>query len=793
MTGAHRARRAMCRVRGIGLAAGLASMAIGLAPAAAGQPADFAAAGSGSGKSLTSSGFWLVLAGGTGAVAALAGTAAANASGGGGGSNDDTTDTVTCGGSDQDADAFRSSSEFQAQWGLASIDAAPAYAEGCTGSSARLAVADTGQDIEHSEFATQLDLAASRDYYGEDGTLDLDGAQSRRVTGDLDANGHGTHVTGIASAERGNDASADNMHGVAWEATVVPYAVLDSAGALSRADAERIFPDLVDKMKREDIDVVNNSWGRRADVTDFDSAPVTRAERQAWEDAARAGIAVVFAAGNRGGDQLSPADNPTPRAGLPYYGDTSPQLSDHWLAVAAHDRDGELSDFSYRCGVAAAWCLAAPGREINSATQDGGYASRSGTSQAAPHAAGAIATLLDHHGEMTPAQAIERLLTSADQDFAAYDRDLYGQGRLDLGAAMAPMGTLTLALPGNRHGDALAASRLHPGSAVGDGLARSLAGEAVLTRDQLGGTFAVAADELVAQPGQAPGPGAPAPARRPASPPMAFAGNLAITSTRAITRSATPLAPADPLVTAVNQDAHATAGPSGMSLRLGKFHEPGAPAAAFYAAPGHDAADAPITGLLTGLAWPVDARQRASLRVGVRTEPGGLLGTTGEGVLATAAGTTHTIHAGLTTSRRLPGGWRVHARGELGLSRYADGGALVRRSSGVVTTSAAVVGTQAPGWLNGDRLSLSLAQPLRVERGTVTLRLPRAPSAAGTRFADVPGELTPSGREAHLQARYAVPVAGGEVAAAARLRHAPGHRRNAAPTAGLMLHVGHRF
>ena len=91
------------------------------------------------------------------------------------------------------------------------------------------------------------------------------------------------------------------------------------------------------------------------------------------------GTIFVFAANNSYQDEVSK------EAGLPYYIN---ELADQFLTVMAVDNNLKEAAFSNRCGIAADFCLAAPGKSIYSAKTGGGYTNKSGTSMAAPHVSG---------------------------------------------------------------------------------------------------------------------------------------------------------------------------------------------------------------------------------------------------------------------------------------------------------------------------------------------------------------------------------------------------------------------
>jgi serine protease AprX len=250
--------------------------------------------------------------------------------------------------------------------------------------------------------------------------------------------GHGTHVAGTIVGD--GTASDGTYRGAATGATA--HSV--SAGAfISLAFALDGLEWVLDNHDQVEpaIRVVNNSWGSSGEHN-----PNSAVSRMVNEIVA-AGVTVVFAAGNSGGDgsavRTSPeCTNPTPGV----------------ICVAAADdrgegtRDGGLASFSSRGqdGRPETYPdLSAPGANITATctltlpiclTGVGGggspvyYSTLSGTSMAAPHVAGIAAQMLQVAPDLTPAQ-IEQVLTAT-----AYDRGLPayadGAGHVDAVAAV---------------------------------------------------------------------------------------------------------------------------------------------------------------------------------------------------------------------------------------------------------------------------------------------------------------------------------------------------------------------
>ena len=114
---------------------------------------------------------------------------------------------------------------------------------------------------------------------------------------------------------------------------------------------------------------------------------------------------LVWAAGNANGGPCTPGSDNCARGSLdassvelfPGLVARIQELRGHSIAVVAVEQGGDITDFSNRCGIAADWCLAAPGEEFRAAyfgpDRDGrpgarGTAYVAGTSFAAPMVSG---------------------------------------------------------------------------------------------------------------------------------------------------------------------------------------------------------------------------------------------------------------------------------------------------------------------------------------------------------------------------------------------------------------------
>jgi subtilisin family serine protease len=217
---------------------------------------------------------------------------------------------------------------------------------GTTTSSNTAWIIDTGIDLDHPDL--NVDVARSISF--------LSGSPANQSP--EDQNGHGTHVAGTIAAK---DNSIGSL-GVSPGSPVVAVRVLDRRGSGSNSGVIA------------GVDYVAAN-GNNGDVANMSlGGGVSTALDNAVINAAATGVKFVLAAGNESDD----ANNHSPaRAnGQNIYTISAMDINDNWAY------------FSNYGNPPIDYC--APGVAIFSTWKDGGYNTISGTSMAAPHAAGVL-------------------------------------------------------------------------------------------------------------------------------------------------------------------------------------------------------------------------------------------------------------------------------------------------------------------------------------------------------------------------------------------------------------------
>ena len=326
------------------------------------------------------------------------------------------------------------------------IQARPAnLGYGALGKGIGWAVLDTGISAAHPHFAARKNVVAQWDCTTGGVPVRLDAG--KKGFGDLDGNGHGTHVAatiaGGMSVKRAPDSDEVlELDGMAPEARLYGFKVLRNNGNGEDAFIIKALDTIADLNERAGqlvIHGVNLSLGGGFDPSVFGCGhtPLCQELRRLW----RQGVIVVLAAGNEGYAVLETEDGAVPANMDLSIGD--PANLEEAIAVGSIHKTNPhtygVSYFSSRGPTADGRMkpdLVAPGEKILSArhswpakgtTARDLYVEMSGTSMAAPHVSGLLAAFLSSRREFSgyPDRVKEILLAHCTD----LERDPYIQGR----------------------------------------------------------------------------------------------------------------------------------------------------------------------------------------------------------------------------------------------------------------------------------------------------------------------------------------------------------------------------
>ena len=293
-------------------------------------------------------------------------------------------------------------SDFKKQWPLYNgtkkgedINAIKAWTISQGSKSVKIAVIDTGVDYTHPNLKNQIDVNMA-EFNGKPGVDDdangfvddIYGYNFSAKTGDpMDGHGHGSHCAGVIGAEH----NGKGIVGVMSDVKILPVKFLSDDGSGETIDAI----SAIDFAIKRGANVMSNSWGGGEKEQSLLDA-ITAAEK--------AGITFVAAAGNDYSD-----NDQTPSYPASYD-------LDNVVSVGAFTIQGDKADFS-NYGATTVHVFA-PGENVYSTVNKGGYETMSGTSMATPHVSGVVGLMLSKDPGLTPAQIRERIVRTSTQTSA---------------------------------------------------------------------------------------------------------------------------------------------------------------------------------------------------------------------------------------------------------------------------------------------------------------------------------------------------------------------------------------
>ena len=331
-------------------------------------------------------------------------------------------------------------------------NAAVAISRGWTGAGRTVMIMDSGIDVNHPEFAGKIKY--SIDY---------------TRTSIQDTNGHGTHVAGIAAAKfdgKGTFGIApDASLAIAKIGTGTGVSFNSAAAALSWAQK---YPDIV-AANLSAVTTYNtiytSSIRRLADGTYMSTHYAYGGKNyynlekpDGWAANLGKEMVLVVAAGNQ---NLPYVSNPATFASAVdangnlvlrgqmiiagWWNSTTNQIQGQTAGHVCKNVVNNACHDTYRTSD---FFLMAPGSAINSTSLNGTYQSRSGTSMAAPTITGAVAVVNQLWPYMKGEQIAQLLFKTANKNLPGYNKEVHGQGLLDLDKATQPVGAVGISTTG---------------------------------------------------------------------------------------------------------------------------------------------------------------------------------------------------------------------------------------------------------------------------------------------------------------------------------------------------------
>jgi len=321
-------------------------------------------------------------------------------------------------------------------YGLDQINATETWYDfDATGEDVKVAVLDTGVDVNHSDLDLYTEDENDPTYPG--GWVEI-GPDGEPVEGSEphDTDTHGTHVSGTIGADIPEENNTP-AYGVAPNVNL-QHALVLPGGSGGESDPLAGFEYVVEEM---DTDVASMSFGAGCGLT----GPVYE---DAWipaiQNANEAGVVAVTAAGNSGESCVG-----------------SPGNIYNGFGIGASDEAGNIADFSSGDTIEAdnwdesdpewpeQWVkpdVAAPGDEVFSSVPGDKYDTYQGTSMATPHVSGAIALMLSVNEDLSAEEIQDTLEETAwKPEGEPEEKDTrYGYGIIDVHASVEEIGGAAL-------------------------------------------------------------------------------------------------------------------------------------------------------------------------------------------------------------------------------------------------------------------------------------------------------------------------------------------------------------
>lgn len=721
--------------------------------------------------------------------------------------------------------------EYNRNWGLDAVNAAEAYALGYTGDGVLVAAIDFNFDFS----------AGNVDYHSA--SLGRDPAMvaiyEAQIGEPATTTPHGHAVAATIAALKDDT----GIHGVAFDAEVI---AVDFFSGIYRSSVNSggINFQVSDPWQYaydQGARIFNKSLGY--DEDDIISNPPAVSQRYVLEFDTRVvelGGLLISSAGNNSDPEpsLSNLDSIDRliASGLLYGGPGA------FIIVGAVDESLELASFSDAAGTGESrfHYIVAPGENIVFPWTDG-LVSGGGTSFSAPYVTGAAAIIMSRWPSLTAREVADILFESATDLGDAGVDSIYGRGLLNIEAALQPIGQAKLAVPSGKLMP-VAASAVNLGPAFGDVAKLRTQLETTTIFDSFDRDFQIDANSLVrsgdtatnlesriqtSQSWRSSALNVTSSAAlnyaisrdRDSIPAFALAGqaegdfvhtvNAAFEFTGTYGGTNWIMGTGRSLTSAVANDNFDQS--IGRTLSLTGIHDTGLPIGdglyvAFSRAAGENANywfGASRSEEEINRFHPVEAMRTKrsstaflarynqltdiasySIEAGAMIEEGSLLGSSSAGGVALGA-QAQTLWAGFHASWATKNTWAFSAKGKFSYTNARGANnSLIESIGGILSSSFAFQAQKSDLLRSDDRFTVSLHQPLRVERAEASLAVggPVDSETGELTFNSTAVSLAPSGRELAFETAYSMSLGGWQLQANAAYRHDAGHYRGLGDT-----------
>ncbi|MBQ7594044.1 MAG: putative Ig domain-containing protein [Synergistaceae bacterium] len=318
-------------------------------------------------------------------------------------------------------------------WGLRAINAPKAWDTSTGSDNIYSAVIDTGVEYTHSDLSANFETNG----YSRNFVSSISDPNAY-----YDEHSHGTHVAGTIGAVGNNN---NGIVGVNWKTKIIALRVLNARGSGYTSDIIKAINYVTDILKKNPslkIASVNLSLGGYQYTTPQEMISNNNVDYKAYSLLSQTNRTVIcVAAGNESIEVGEPAPYDDP------YGDfkkgqycypASFRGIDNMVVVASATSSKTRSYFS---NYSAKYVdITAPGSSIYSTVLNNSYGTKSGTSMATPHVAGAAALLMSVNPSATAKQLKEALIAGANRNFCVTDGTSVN-GFLDLAKSIEYLNT----------------------------------------------------------------------------------------------------------------------------------------------------------------------------------------------------------------------------------------------------------------------------------------------------------------------------------------------------------------